>query len=250
MTLLHAQALTLTNGHRRLCHDLTLQVQPGDCIGILGANGCGKTTLLHALAGLRQPQSGQILLKNTSLPSYSARELARYRGILFQSQTTTLPLTVIDYCLAARYPHHALFSAPDDAALQHIMTTLDQVELAGYAAKPVTHLSGGEKRRLAIASLLIQAPTLYLLDEPTNHLDLKHQIKILTHFKQLTLNGKTAVIMSLHDPQIAERWCTHVLLMLPDGETAQGTPHDMLTEANLSRLYNCRVTRQTTWCAI
>jgi iron complex transport system ATP-binding protein len=229
--------LTVARGSKTLCSNLSLTITPGDYWAVLGPNGSGKTTLLHTLAGQLTPAGGQIFLNGQHLSSLSARCIAKEIGILFQDSPFIFPQSVHEYCLAARFPHHSLMTAAQplqaDLALAH--QALAALELTALAAKNIQHLSGGEQRRAAIAALLVQAPSFYLLDEPANHLDLHHQIQTMNLFD--TLTSKHAVIMSLHDINLAERYCNKILMLFPDGTTEHGTRQHMLNRENLSRLY-------------
>lgn len=233
--------LSLHARQKQLCRTLSLQILPGDIVGILGANGCGKTTLLHTLAGLHTPQSGSVLLDDQPLQHYTAKTLARIRGILFQDTHHGLPISVNDYCLASRYPHQPFFQRrhADDVLL--IADVLQKMELTHLKQTAVTQLSGGEKRRLAIAALLIQAPFIYLLDEPTNHLDIRHQLSVMQHLASLAASKQASIVMTLHNIRLAQTYCSRIVLIFPNGETRQGTPDTMLTRANLSELYGCDV---------
>jgi iron complex transport system ATP-binding protein len=114
---------------------------------------------------------------------------------------------------------------------------LTLLQLDKKLSQKVHTLSGGERRRLAIATLLTQAPQIYLLDEPMNHLDIRHQMLILQHFKHLAAIKSATVLMSLHDINIAQQFCSQILLLFGDGTSLHGTPKDVLTEENLTRLY-------------
>jgi iron complex transport system ATP-binding protein len=241
MTILSAANLHLRSRQQTLCQSLSLRVLPGEMIGILGANGCGKSTLLHTLAGLHTPQSGNVYFNDQPVNTLSAKSLARQRGILFQDTHTALPLSVYEYCLTSRYPHQPFFQHNELADTRLIQSVLQTFELDHLGKITVTQLSGGEKRRLAIAALVIQSPSIYLLDEPSNHLDIRHQISVLEHFKSLAATKKTSVIMTLHDIRLARAYCSRLLLIFPDGFIEEGTPHTMLTNTNLSRLYGCNV---------
>ena len=241
MTIISTTKLCLQGRQHILCESLSLRILPGDVIGILGANGCGKSTLLHTLAGLHTPQAGAVFLDDQPLQQFTAKALARQRRIRFHDTHYALPLSVHEYCLTSRYPHQPFLQRNEPADTQLIQATLQQFELDHLRNVAVTQLSGGEKRRLAIAALLIQTPSIYLLDEPNNHLDIRHQISVLQHFKSLAAGGQTSVIMTLHDVRLARAYCTRLLLIFPDGHTEQGTPQAMLTNTNLSRLYGCDV---------
>jgi len=228
--------LGLRMGKKTLCHGLEIEMQPGQRWALLGPNGSGKTTFLHALAGLHSPTNGQIFLGEENISQLPPLKIAQSMGLLFQEWTDFFPQTVWEYCLASRYSqlnYLKKYTSHDQAVAKK---SLQIMELEDFSQKNIQHLSGGERRRLAIAALLTQAPMIFLLDEPTNHLDIRHQLLALQHFTQLAKTQSATVIMSLHDINLAERFCTHALLFFPDG-TLQGTIADVLIEANLTRLY-------------
>lgn len=240
---LRADNLHLHAGKRTLCINLTLTIRPGQYWGILGQNGSGKTTLLHTLAGLQRPQQGQIYLRNIPIQQLNAKQIAQTIGLLFQDTPCAFPLQISDYCNLSRYPHLATWSlknTEDDSIIDNALCAMD---LLALKHRTLPSLSGGEKRRAAIAALLAQTPSIYLLDEPTNHLDLRYQTEVLRHFQQRTQQGD-AVIASLHDINLAEHYCNKVLLLFPDGSHLQGDPKDVLNEHNLTRLYACTFRRQ------
>jgi len=236
MSLLTVEDLQVKINHQLICDGLSFAVQPGDCWGILGANGCGKTTLLHTLAGFRAPIHGQLFLQGQNFLTYSLKEAAQKKGILLQNTTFTFPQTVFDYCLAGRHPHLALFkteTAEDHRIVQECLLEMDLLHLRDQL---VQTLSGGEQRRLAIATLFTQQPLLYFLDEPTNHLDVKHQINILNYARERVALFGGATIMAIHDINLAQRFCNKFLMLFEEGKYLLGDA--LLTEENLSRLYN------------
>jgi iron complex transport system ATP-binding protein len=237
MTTLSTLQLSVKIGDKTICHDFSWEAHAQQVWGILGQNGSGKTTLLHTLAGLRPAQSGNITIEKKNITTLSAKTLAQYRGILFQEDHTLFPQTVWEYCLAARYPHLNYLkqdSAHDRAIVKQ---ALQDMELHLFDTRLVTHLSGGEKRRLAVATLIAQTPQIYFLDEPTNHLDMRYQIYLLNYLKQLAKNQSAIILMTLHDVNLAQQFCDKLLLLFPEGEVLSGTPEEVLTIANLSRLY-------------
>lgn len=234
---LHAKQIAVTAGNKMICENLTLHLQPGNVWGILGPNGSGKTTLLHALAGLNPLNQGEIWLGEDKLHALSPKTIAKHLAILFQDTHFTFPQTVWDYCCAARFPHLNYFKKESDEDIEIIKDALKIMDLIELKQQYITQLSGGEKRRLAIAAILAQTPAIYLLDEPTNHLDIRHQIKALNHFRQLAETQRVSVMISLHDINLAQQFCNRMLLMFPDGSTISGSPHETLTPTNLTRLY-------------
>lgn len=215
---------------------LSLTVNAGECWGILGPNGVGKTTLLHTLAGLRQPRSGEIRLAGQPLASLTRREVARRLGLVFQDHQDGFPATVLETALVGRHPWLSpwqMESAQDLALARKALTRLDAVHLE---TRSVATLSGGERQRVSIATVLTQDPEVWLLDEPTNHLDLHHQVAVMRLLRELAGQGRS-VVMCLHDLNLAARWCDRVLLLYPDGQACWGPVADMLVPAALEGLY-------------
>lgn len=209
---------------------------PGECWAILGGNGSGKTTLLHTLAGLTTATNGECLLGDSPLLSLSRRYIATKIGLLLQDIHDPFPTTVIETALTGRHPHLGRWQQEGESDFTLAQEALAQMDLAGLERRMVQTLSGGERRRLAIATLLTQATQILLLDEPFNHLDLHHQQQLLKYLGRLAQSGRT-VIMVLHDPNQALRHCDHALLLYGDGNWEGGECEDLLTSERLSKLY-------------
>lgn len=237
MNLLSVDGLTVEIGGKLVCRQLSFSLLPGQCWGLLGANGAGKTTLLHTLAGLRRPQAGEIRLLGEPLAAIPRRQRAQLLGLLPQDSQDPLPATVLETALIGRHPYlHAWQweSAGDLAAARAVLAA---VELLHAEQRQVNTLSGGERRRLALATLLLQAPRLQLLDEPANHLDLRHQLSLLELLRRRAVAAGGALLLSLHDLNLAARFCDHLLLLFGDGETLAAPVAEALTPDNLHRLY-------------
>ena len=237
MSLLATDKLHVTIGRKPICRDLDFSIEPGQCWGILGANGAGKTTLLHTLAGLRRASAGQVIIRDQPLPQWSLTALARFRGVLFQDSHDTFPATVMETVLTGRHPYLHFWEFESSRDRETARAALRQVELQDMESRRVDTLSGGERRRLAIATLLVQAPQLLLLDEPTNHLDLRNQVCLLEALCRQNTQRQGALVMSLHDVNLAQRFCSHVILMFGDAAVCTGAIADTLTEDTVSRLY-------------
>ncbi len=244
MTLLSTHHLQVSIANQIVCRDLNLTLQSGEIYGILGPNGSGKTTLLHTLANLHPADAGDIFLGGKCLSTLTPKHIAQQLGILFQDTTAVFAQTVFEFCLNGRHPHLARFAFESEADKNIAAAALHAMQLIKKSAQYVATLSGGERRRLAIATLLTQTPRVYLLDEPMNHLDIHHQLQVLQHFKQLTETARATVVMSLHDINIAQHFCHSIILLFGDGTYLQGPPSLVLTEENLSRLYQCRLTQK------
>jgi iron complex transport system ATP-binding protein len=237
MTGLGVHGLQLERGGRTLCRGLNLAFGPGQCWCILGPNGAGKTTLLHALAGLYPTTQGEINLDGQATGGMSRRTLARSLGILLQDPAAGFPATVLQTVLQGRHPHLHPWAWESEEDIRLTRQALARLGLESLAQRSTDSLSGGERQRMAIATLLTQDPQYMLLDEPVNHLDLHQQIRTLELFRELTRSRQKTVIMVLHDVNLAQRYCDHVILMQGDGEVQAGRCGEVLNTANLSRLF-------------
>jgi len=237
MSLLATTALHVTIGSTTVCRDLEITIDSGERWCVLGRNGTGKTTLLHTLAGLRPPASGGISLNNRPLVEIPRRSVAQHIGLLFQDNTDTFPATVLETVLTGRHPWLGPLQWESDRDLAIARRALQAVDLHDMEQRMVNTLSGGERRRTAIACLLTQEPQLLLLDEPTNHLDIHHQIRMLDLLQQHVAQAARAQLLVMHDLNLAVRYCNCFLLLFGNGETVQGTAAAVLTQENLERLY-------------
>lgn len=238
--MLSASSLDVQVSERILVENLDIDFRAGELLAILGQNGAGKTLTLHTLAGLRERSRGKITLAGSDMNSLPRRTIARALALLPQNSDDLFPATVFDTVLIGRHPHVEplrLESAKDrDIALR----CLREMDLAGLADRDVTTLSGGERRRLAIAQTLAQTPQVYLLDEPLNHLDPQHQLAVLELFAGRA-NAGAAVIATLHDVNLAMRFADRCLLLFGDGRWKLGNTRDVLTIERVSDLFDVRM---------
>jgi len=237
--MLRTENLGLEVPGKILCRGLSVAMQPGQCWGVLGRNGCGKSTLLQALSGLAQPASGAAFLGQQPVLSLSRRDVARQLGVLLQEEDNGYVGSVRDYVALGRFPHAPRMGGLGPRDAEATAAALAQLQLEVLASRPLHSLSGGERQRARIAMLLAQDPDVYCLDEPLLHLDINHQLEIMELFRNLAaVHGKT-VVMVLHDPWWARRFCDHALLMYDNGETVGGASSGLLAAENLARLYQC-----------
>lgn len=237
--------LAVEVARRVLVRDLDLVLVPGAVTSILGRNGAGKTLTLHTLAGLRAPASGTVTLGSEQLTNWPRRELARKLGLLTQTTEDPFPATVLDSVLIGRHPHIGFWRWESDADRAIASAALAAVALGDLAERDIGTLSGGERRRVALATLLAQDPDVFLLDEPINHLDPHHQIDVLQLLRDKARAGRT-VVMSLHDAGLAARFSDYALLLFGDGGWLSGPAAEVLTAATMTRLYGVPV-REIAW---
>ncbi|MFT3886746.1 MAG: ABC transporter ATP-binding protein [Arachnia sp.] len=227
--LLEAQRLSLGYRDRSVIEGLDLSVPPGEITVIVGANACGKSTLLRSLSRLLAPREGQVLLDGKQVHQMPAKELARTLGLLPQSPIAPEGITVADLVGRGRHPHQKVFSrwtAKDDEAVAAALEATNTLDLAERA---VDELSGGQRQRVWIAMALAQQTELLLLDEPTTFLDVSHQVEVLDLLTDLNQSSGTTIVMVLHDLNLAARYADH-LVAIADGTVYQsGSPEEVLT---------------------
>jgi iron complex transport system ATP-binding protein len=235
-TLLATRDLAVSIGTTQVVRGLDLSINPGERLAILGRNGVGKTTLLHTLAGLRAPQSGEIRLAGDRYATLGPRCAARLRGLLPQHQGDAFAASVLETVLVGRHPHLSRWdweSAADEALARRHWQRWGWPTGASFDP----HLSGGERQRVALATLLVQQPRVYLLDEPLAHLDLNHQIAVLELIGRRVRDEQAALVMVLHDVNLAAHFSDQALLLHGQGEHQLGASAAVLDAASLSRLY-------------
>jgi len=237
MSLLATSSLGITIGTTTVCSGLELTINKGERWCVLGRNGTGKTTLLHTLAGLRPPAAGTIALNNRPLLQMSRKPVAQQIGLLFQDHADTFPASVLETVLTGRHPWLGPWQWEGCRDVAMARDALQAVGLHNMEDRMVNTLSGGERRRAGIACLLTQDPQLLLLDEPTNHLDIHYQIRMLDLLAKQVAHNSKALLLVMHDLNLAVRYCNRFLLLFGDGETIQGTVATALTQANLEQLY-------------
>ena len=227
---LDAEHLTLGYGELTVVDDLSLVVPPGRITAIVGANACGKSTLLRSMSRLLRPRSGQVVLDGREVHRTPARQLARTLGLLPQSPIAPEGITVADLVGRGRHPHQGLlsrWSSDDDRA---VAEALEATETTALADRSVDELSGGQRQRVWIAMALAQQTDVLLLDEPTTFLDVSHQVEVLDLLTDLNRRRGTTIVMVLHDLNLAARYADHLVALAAGRVHAAGTPGEVLTE--------------------
>ncbi len=243
--VLECRGVTVLVPGRELVRDLHAMIRPGRVLALLGRNGAGKSSLLHVLAGIAAPAEGEVLFGNRPVAAWPRRDLARQLGLLTQASEDPFPGTVLDTALVGRHPHIDFWQWESDADRAVARRCLVAMDLAGLEAREVGTLSGGERRRLAIATVLAQDPQAFLLDEPIQQLDPQHELDVLRRFRTLAESGRT-VVLSLHDPGLAARFADDVLLLFGDGRWRLGPVGETLHEAAIGELYGIAV-KELAW---
>jgi iron complex transport system ATP-binding protein len=227
---LAAAGVSLGYGNRRIVNNLSMSLPAGRVTMIVGANACGKSTLLRGLARLLKPEAGTVLLDGKDIFRLPSRHVATQLGILPQTPTAPEGISVADLVGRGRTPHQGWFgqrSSADDDAVDAALQATDTRELA---LRNVDELSGGQRQRVWIAMALAQQTDILLLDEPTTYLDLAHQVEVLELVAELNASRGTTVGIVLHDLNLAARYGDHLIAMKDGGIVAAGPPDEVLTE--------------------
>ena len=234
---LNAQNLTLAYDNRRVVEDLTVELPAGKVTVIVGANACGKSTLLRGLARLLKPAAGTVLLDGKDIHSLSTRAVAKTLGLLPQTPVAPDGIAVADLVGRGRYPHQGWFrqwNTDDDAAVASALRLTNTLELSD---RNVDELSGGQRQRVWIAMALAQQTDILLLDEPTTFLDVTHQIEVLDLITDLNRSAGTTVAIVLHDLNLAARYADHLIAMKDGRIAAEGAPLDVVTEKTVAEVF-------------
>jgi iron complex transport system ATP-binding protein len=238
-----AEAVSLGYGDRTVVDQLSFVVPDGQVTAVVGANACGKSTLLRGLARLLRPTSGAVLLDGEQIHRTSTRKVARTLGLLPQAPVTPEGVSVVDLVSRGRHPHHGAlrrWGAEDDAAVAEALVLTGTTELAERA---VDELSGGQRQRVWVAMALAQGTDLLLLDEPTTYLDVAHQMDLLELLRDLNAARGTTIVMVLHELNLAARFADHLVAMCDGHVVASGAPGEVLTEETVREVFGlpCRV---------
>jgi len=241
--LLETRQLSVDIAQQRICTRLDLKIEAGECWALLGRNGTGKTTLLHHMAGLRKDHRGDILLSGDELAELTPPARARHTGILLQHSSRGFGASVLDTVLTGRHPHLTTLAWEGESDLAIARQCIDALGLNELAGRSLETLSGGELRRVEIARLLTQQTRLSLLDEPTNHLDLAHQATSLHTLQEQCVTDRRAMLMVVHDLNLAYRICDHWLILNGDGSWHAGKREQLCDPRLLTLAYGHPISR-------
>jgi iron complex transport system ATP-binding protein len=229
--------VTLRRGAKALLEQAELTIHAGERLGLIGANGSGKSSLIRLLCGLFAPTRGTVRFNGLPLHKIEARERARLIAYVPQATATVFPLTALEVVLTGRSPYTARFRFENarDLAIAH--EALAAVDAAHLAARSVTELSGGERQLVALARALAQEPDCLLLDEPAAALDLKHRAGLMRHLRRLRAERNLTVLMVTHDLQLLDPTCDEVFAMRAGAIVAAGAPAEVLRDEVLAAVY-------------
>jgi iron complex transport system ATP-binding protein len=235
---LSAKDISAGYGKEPILDGLNLDIPEGKITVIVGANACGKSTLLKSMSRLIQPQKGYVLLDGKSIHQISSKALARQLGLLPQSPLTPEGITVFDLVSRGRHPHMGLFGSWSAQDSEAVADALEATKTNDIVDRQVDELSGGQRQRVWIAMALAQQTDILLLDEPTTFLDISHQVEVLDLLTDLNrMSGKT-IVMVLHDLNLAARYADYLVTMVGGKLFRAGSPEAILTRETVQHVFN------------
>lgn len=237
MIEIEVQQVTLGYGRRMVVSGLSLDIRPGQMMGLVGPNGCGKSTIIKALSRIISPSSGRILLNGRDIARIPRIELARQLGVVPQIPLLPSTFTVFEVVLMGRNPHLGLFQYEGPRDMDIAWRAMEKTSIQNLSRRRIGDLSGGEIQCVVIARVLAQETAAMLLDEPTANLDIGRQIEVLDLIKGLCRQQGLTVVIALHDLNLAAQYCDRLVLLYDGRVHAEGTPGEVINADNIRQVY-------------
>ena len=235
--LLQVEHLHFAYKERSVLSDVSLSFAPGRIYGVLGPNGCGKSTLVDLLIRRRIPQSGRILFKGRELAAYRRNELARQIALVPQNFYINFPYTALEVVIMGRYPYIPRFATPSSDDWDLVERVMAQTDTLQFKDRLITQLSGGERQRVIFARALAQQTPILILDEATSNMDIRHTLQLLELAAAAPDRPRRCVIAVMQDVNLAALFCDELVLMKPQTVYAQGPVAELLNSEALRDVF-------------
>lgn len=238
MNCISTKNLNISYGNLYIVKDLNLNIPKGKITTIIGANGCGKSTVLKTIARIIQPKSGDIYINDKNIKEQSSKDLAKTMAVLPQSPQAPSGLTVEELIAYGRFPHQKVFGKLKKEDTDIVTWALEVTGIDEFRDRPIEALSGGQRQRAWIAMALAQQTDILVLDEPTTYLDLAHQLEVLNLLEELNRTQGTTIVMVIHELNNAARFADHMIGVKKGKIVCQGDAYEVMTKENLRELFN------------
>jgi iron complex transport system ATP-binding protein len=245
-----ADGMVFSYGDRKVLDGLSFALTPGRFYGILGPNGCGKSTLIDLLMGFQRPQAGQIRYRGRPLASRRRRDLAREIALVPQNFYINFPFTALDVVMMGRYPHMPRFSPPAAGDLAAVEAVMARTDTLAFKHRYMNEMSGGERQRIVFARALVQDTPVLMLDEATSNLDIHHTLTLMDIVAEEVRRRQKLVVAVIQDINLAASYCDRLILMKGGRIVDCGETQNVLTPDNIravfgvaSRIYKDPYTR-------
>jgi len=223
---------------KKVLDNVTAEYVGPQMVAILGPNGVGKSTLIHCIDRILKPRSGHVFIDGKDSYEYQMKVMAQKVGYVPYASADVFPLSVVDAVLLGRHPHSNWKSTRED--VMKVFSMLKRLGIDDLADEKFNELSAGQHQKVMLARGLVQEPEILLLDEPTANLDVKHQLGVTKLLRDISHEDNVLVIMICHDLNIAAKYADSILMMKDGTIYAAGTPEEVITEENVSAVYDVR----------
>ena len=235
---LETDSLTVGYDGKPLIHDVCLEVQRGKIVTLIGPNGSGKSTILKTIVGQLSKVSGTVLLENTPMEQRRQREIAKRMAILMTERIHPELMTCYDVVSTGRYPYTGALGLLGKEDKKIVAESLELVHGTDIADRPFDAISDGQRQRILLARALCQQPEIIVLDEPTSYLDIRYKLELLTILKTMVREKNMAVLVSLHELELAQRVSDTVVCVSGDRIDRMGRPETIFTNDYIAKLYH------------
>ena len=220
-----------------ILNEINLEIKTSEFVGVIGPNGCGKTTLLKNIYNVLSPTNGSIYIDSEPTHSFSSKKLAQKVSTLSQHSGGDFDFTILEIILMGRYAHSSIFSSTNKKDITIARSALERVGLTKFEDRSFLSLSGGEQQRVMIARAIAMENDFFILDEPTNHLDVKYQLEVMDIMKSLNIT----IFSAIHDMNIAATYCDKLILLDKGKIVSIGTPKEVLNKKNFKEIFGVEV---------
>ena len=236
--ILYTDGLSVGYGDKTVVSDIALSAAPGQILCLIGPNGAGKSTLLKTLLRLLPPTAGAVYLEGKELRAYSERELAKRSAAMLTGRPEPELMKSAEVVAAGRYPYTGRLGILSEADRRIVQESMEKVGVSELADADFTHLSDGQRQRVLLARALCQEPHLLILDEPTSYLDIRHKLDFLQLLRELVRERQLAVVMSMHELELAQRFADRLLCIRGGRVDRAGSPEKIFSGGYIERLYS------------
>lgn len=217
--------------------EIRIHVARGEIVTLIGPNGAGKSTILKSIAGQLKPVDGMIFLEERDMKTWTEQEIAKRMAVMMTERMRPELMTCFDVAAMGRYPHTGRFGTLSDTDKQVVWEALDMVRAKDLADRDFSKISDGQRQRILLARAICQQPQIILLDEPTSFLDIRHKVELLTILKKLVRERKVAVLMSMHELDLAQKVSDYIVCVGENRIWKCGTPEEIFTESGMEELF-------------
>lgn len=238
---LRVESVTLGYKGRDVLREVSLEGVPGEILGVLGPNGCGKSTLIRGISRVTPIRGGRVFIGEKNVAGLAREALARMIAVVPQNPELPPAFTVFEVVLMGRTPHLRRFQNESDRDVAIATVAMEATGVEELASRRMGDLSGGERQRVTIARALAQQAQVMLLDEPTANLDINYQVQIMDLVRKLCHEGGLSVLMALHDLNLAAQYCDHIVMLNRGSVYVRGTPAAVITREAIREVYGVEV---------